>query len=891
MPITKKHFMKIKKIFALFLSVFLLHATGFSENASLNNQKYLNSLNIDHQKLVSRADLIYEKPVVRSEAGMPLGNGRMGSLIWTSPSSLKMQINRVDVFAVNNSTNSFPQRHTDYASGCGYVDIHMVNFGEDVFTEKNFRQHLKLYDGLMTLYGNNISAQMFAWHEQDVIAIEIEDQRESAIPINIDLRMLRYLRQYYPEQNYELASHHAVKVRTRAHTATSQLHIRNRRIILTQKFRENDFYNASSVAISILGRKSIARYLNESTVQLTASPENGTFTVFIASASSSDPTQDMVQLALDKLDSAEKKGFHRLMTSNKRWWHDFWSKSYVHLHSKDGVADYVEQNYTYFQYVMASSSQGDYQPRYGGMLWYTTGDMREWGSQYWWNNQSCYYNALPPTNRFELMDPLFFMFSHWIDSYALAARQQWGSKGIWIPETTWFDGLEKLPEDIASEMQALYLLKKPWEKRSDRFRRYAESKLKHNSRWNWATVGRWDQGHWIIPEKGVGPFGHVTHIFSTTAQIAYLYWLRYEYTQDKTWLKEYAYPMIKGAVEFYRHFPDLRKESDGKYHIYHTNNNEGIWDGHNTLMDISAIQGMTPILIRASEILDKDADMRPVWKEFSDNISPLPTTEVLSSKQANQSRYWISSVPPAGHGDPERPGLVIYYDLCTAGTEDTEMVRSGNASFDAIYKQGIDSNTSVHVLNKNPVGAAYLGRSEALKYMIPNQIRCDLTPEKDFCDWIGVGKVGVLPNRMTLREGPGAIGCQRLGNASTALHKALLQSVPPAPGKDPVIYLFPAWPAEWDAAFTLLARGAFLVTASIKNGKIGLVEIESKMGGQCRIKNPWPGEILTMHRNHQKSENISGALLIFDTNKDEIVSIMPKGSTPTEQVVPFKNLN
>ncbi len=48
------------------------------------------------------------------------------------------------------------------------------------------------------------------------------------------------------------------------------------------------------------------------------------------------------------------------------------------------------------------------------------------------------------------MDPLFSMYSGMMDSCALAARQQWGSQGIWIPEITFFDGMEKLPDDIAA---------------------------------------------------------------------------------------------------------------------------------------------------------------------------------------------------------------------------------------------------------------------------------------------------------------------------------------------------------------------------------------------------------------------------------------------------------
>lgn len=51
----------------------------------------------------------------------------MGSLVWTAPSALKLQINRVDVFAADATTTSFPRADSDYASGCGYVDINLVD--------------------------------------------------------------------------------------------------------------------------------------------------------------------------------------------------------------------------------------------------------------------------------------------------------------------------------------------------------------------------------------------------------------------------------------------------------------------------------------------------------------------------------------------------------------------------------------------------------------------------------------------------------------------------------------------------------------------------------------------------------------------------------------------
>ena len=135
----------------------------------------------------------------------------------------------------------------------------------------------------------------------------------------------------------------------------------------------------------------------------------------------------------------------------------------------------------------------------------------------------------------------------------------------------------------------------------------------------------------------------MTHILSTTAKIAYLYWLRYDVSRDAAFLRDSAYPMLKGTVEFYRNFPNLKKEADGKYHIYHVNNHEGIWDAQDTQEDLSAILGITPLAIRASEILGVDADLGPLWHELVQNVAPLPTNESAHAHALNEPLRWVGA--------------------------------------------------------------------------------------------------------------------------------------------------------------------------------------------------------------------------------------------------------
>ena len=793
-------------------------------------------IEVDYRALVSRADLHYDKPVSRSEEGIPVGNGRMGSLVWTTPEAIRLQINRVDVFANNSYSTSFPARHSDYCGGCAFVDI---AFGGDVFTNEKTSQHLSCYDGMTDVRGNEVAANVLAWNEQDVMALEVSDSREQPAAITAVLRMLR-----------------APQVKTAAHTAISKIEQRDGRIILTQKFAEADYYCGSAIAVGIIGRKAKVQTANESEIHLAGEAGSGSFTILIASAASFDPKEDLVAAALRRLEAAEERGYAALAESNKRWWHDLWSKGFVQLHSEDGIADYIEQNYTYYLDVMASSSRGKFPAKFNGMIWITGGDKRSWGGQYWGANQECMYNALLPTNRMELLGPMFDMYWGMYDSCSVAARQQWGSKGIFIPETVAFDGLAKLPDDVAAEMRDLYLLKKPWDRRSEKFLAAARTGQPHSSRWNWMSGGKFVDGIWQPTERGGGPYGPVTHIFSRGAKIAYTFWQRYEYTLDKDWLRERAYPMLKGVAEFYRNYPNVKKDEDGKYHIHHVNSNESVQGGCDPDEEISSMMGILPAVIKASEILGVDADMRPVWKEFLDNLAPLAT--------GGDPPVWIRALPPIfrGRGDGRPDGNTMpqwFFDLCTLENDDPETMRIANATMDG-YLRGPDMRPGV--LSKVPVTAAMMGRAEAVRYLLPNQL--------SFPD-----RAPILANRMDQREGAQTPNVERLGRVADTLHNALIQSVGAGPAKEPVIRVFPAWPKQWDAAFTLLVRGAFLVSSSMQGGKIEFVEVKSQAGGECRLRNPWPDMPVALERNGNKPEQLSGEPLRFLTTKGEVVMIRP----------------
>ena len=201
------------------------------------------------------------------------------------------------------------------------------------------------------------------------------------------------------------------------------------------------------------------------------------------------------------------------------------------------------------------------------------------------------------------------------------------------------------------------------------------------------------------------------------------------------------------------------------------------------------------------------------------------------------------------------------FDLCdTDSPESKKTLEIANNTLTAALRGEPGPNTSVSLLSKVPMAAATLGRSEAVRYLIPNQLRA-LPGRRDSPTRPNM----IMPNRMSLREGVQATDAEAPGRAAEALHLALLQS-------KPLIHVFPAWPNDWDAEFLLLARGNFLVRSSIQRGKVLNVELESKSGTECRLRNPW-GDVEVVLKRAGKTESLRGPILQFPTTKGEKVVV------------------
>lgn len=771
--------------------------------------------------VVSQSDLIYDRPAATPGAGQPLGNGRMGTLVWTSPTCVHLQINRNDVFAVNRNHGGAQFGATDYCGGCAGV---LVDVGGRAFDpeRKGFRQRLSLLEAECSLGGQDVQVRCFVSAAADVLVLEIDDQRPTPQPLRLTVAMLRE-----PE------------VKTGQHVARSAFTETTDQILLTQRFQEQAHYHASAVVVALAGGGAQVETPTAKERVLVVPAHRGRRTLLISSAAAADPQTDVGAAATALVRTASTQPAESLRRDHRSWWSAFWARTFVQLTSADGRAEQAVRARNLHLYYLASSSRGALPPKWNAGLFATAGDKRQWGSQFWvWTTEMLYLPLLA-ADALDLTDPYFNMYVRQLPNCEIAARQRWGVAGAFFPETTAYDGPTTLPDDVAAEFQDVLLGRKKPTELSPR----AFSRCRFDSQLNAATE----------PQKG--RYSWISHVTSSGSELAIQAWWRYRCTGDRQWLRTHAYPLLRGTVEFYRHL--VKPGADGRYHLSGTNVHEDFWGVRDSLMDLAAIRGTAPLAIRAAEILGRDAELRGQWKELLDKLAPYPKGAEPQA-QALTGGVLADDVWAAGYlGDvngqnnPEDVWLTPVFPF-----EDWTL-ETGDAALGALVQKTLTlaprhasvlRGATLSTAIRTPIVVVRAGRGQELPAVLERY----------------TAAFAPLPNGMSLFEGPTAPSVEHLGLLTTTLQEALLQSVSARPGEPEVLRVFPAWPLEWDGSFRLLARGGFLVTSEIRKGHVEYIEIQSRLGEECRLRNPWDGACLVSEvggpdRTHD------GRLLRFQT--------------------------
>jgi len=468
--------------------------------------------------------------------------------------------------------------------------------------------------------------------------------------------------------------------------------------------------------------------------------------------------------------------------------------------------DYIENLYYFSLYQLASGSQGAYPPTHCGGLWFWNHDIRRWGHYYHWNVQQQYW-PVHAANHSELATP-----------YYEFRRKM-------LPEA------EKYARTVHNRGGAFY---------SD-----------------------------VTDRTGRGTIHQsVMYIMTAGPQIAMDFWRHYLYTQDHEFLRAQAYPVIKATAQFY--LETLEHGDDGKYHMPRSTGYENHLEQRDTISDLATIRQHFPACIRASEILEVDADLRPRLAEVVKNLAAFTVLENATDENGNKLPSVFSS------GSPLMDATVgpDFHHRWNKQRQVKKGERQFNISFFVenapVFPSGVIGlsqrgtqhfqvavNTAV-ALGAGPawnalpvISLARLGRGDdSLRILTEVIERYQRFPQGYFAEVSEEHEMS--GNRLDMSTPFRLINGKRTehsmlparwfdypdlelgGVLMTAVNEMLLQSY------DGIIRVFPAMPAEWrDAAFELRAVGAFMVTGELRGGQVQPYLIESLNGTECRTEVPW----------------------------------------------------
>jgi len=304
-------------------------------------------------------------------------------------------------------------------------------------------------------------------------------------------------------------------------------------------------------------------------------------------------TEDEYINALTKLATGlDKKRETSTLAAHKKWWKEYWDRSYVYFNSAiqsvNDTLQLLNRGYILQRYVNAIGARGKLPVKFNGSTLVLdtyrhqigrvsgkSADARQWGGAYWWQNTRLIYYPMLASGDFDQLQTFIrFYTEDLLPAMKKMTKKFYKIDGVRFIETSHFWGAWR-GGDIT---------------------------------WNRTNL-----------QPGISNNPYIKDLIITGLEMGHFLLDYYTYTADEKMLHEKTLPFIKDVLTFYDRF--YHRDLSGKLLIAPAQSLETYIDGVNPTPDIAGLMVVIPRVIE----LAKDTALVSLCKKMQEEIPPLPT--------------------------------------------------------------------------------------------------------------------------------------------------------------------------------------------------------------------------------------------------------------------------